>query len=174
MHQRKLTATKRQRPWLLAASILVVTLGGCAATPTPSPTSATGWADEGYFRALASCLREAGFDAVVNTSERSISVDSLTDQQRPAFIEAKGGCEERIGPPPSAAPLNESQVRDQYRLLVSARDCLIALGYSISEPPSEEVFVETWSTGPWSPYAEVIDVANSEEWVELNQECPQP
>lgn len=64
-------------------------------------------------------------------------------------------------------------MRDRYQYLLQVRQCLMELGYTISEPPSVDAFIESWATGPWSPYSDVVDVANREQWAEANEKCPQ-
>jgi hypothetical protein len=50
----------------------------------------------------------------------------------------------------------------------------MALGYTISEPPTEETFADSYATGPWSPFNEVADQATTQQaWNEANDKCPQ-
>lgn len=155
-----------------AFAVLLCSCGPGARPPSPSgPRSSDG--PDSYFVALAACLREAGWDAVLDPSGQGVSVDSVTGEQRPAFMRARAACTESVGEPPTVAPLTEAEIRDRYAYLLAARDCLLALGYPVSEPPSEDVFVDSWSTGPWSPYADIVDALTPDEWDEANRECPQ-
>lgn len=166
----------------LAGFCAGVLLSGCAtdrpsvsSTPTLMPAASTpvyaGPPDE-YFPRLAACLREAGWDVVVDPAG-GMRLDSLTVEQRPAFQAAKAACQQDIGLPPPPRPLSESEIRDRYQYLLQARQCLMELGYTISEPPSVDAFIESWATGPWSPYSDVVDVANREQLAEANEKCPQ-
>lgn len=53
--------------------------------------------------------------------------------------------------------------------------CLEDMGYSISDPPSIDTFVATHYTEEgWYPYLELPDMENEEEWLRVNEQCPQP
>lgn len=77
-------------------------------------------------------------------------------------------------------PMSERAIRERYALEVEARFCLIELGYAISEPPSEQAWVEQFNGGEgellWLPYAEVFAQANitQSEEAELKTACPDP
>jgi hypothetical protein len=86
---------------------------------------------------------------------------------------AKRACEAEIGVPPTAQPLSESEIKARYDYLVQARECLLDLGYSISDPPSIDEFLDTWATGPWTPYSDLADQTNQQQWENANQRCPQ-
>jgi hypothetical protein len=176
-------ASPRQTATILAAVCLAGITAGCsvaspsgyhAATVTAAPSASpyAGLPAE-YLPRLAGCLREAGWDAEVDASGDSLTVDSLTVEQRPAFMQAKTACEQEIGAPPPPEPLSEIDIRNRYGYLLQARLCLLALGYTISEPPTFDAFAESWLTGPWSPYNDVADVANQQQWQEANLRCPQ-
>jgi hypothetical protein len=126
-----------------------------------------------YIPLLAACLREHGWPAEIR-ADGGLSVDSLADDQRQAFMAARGECEAEIGSLPPAPPLDEEQIRQRYEFLLGARQCLIDLGYPISDPPTVETFIETYATGPWSPFNDLADQTTSEhEWLEANERCPQ-
>lgn len=145
--------------------------GGVASTPTGSaPVFAGDFAS--YYALFAACLRAEGFAAVVNDTGDGYTVDVLPEGQRSAFRAAQGTCEDKIGRLPPPQPLSEEAIRAQYRYLLTARECLLGLGYSIGEPPTEDAFVESWETGPWSPFTDVGNVG-AQEWQELNERCPQ-
>lgn len=175
MHASILTRWRTQPGVLLAASILILVPACGAPTPTTPGSSepAATWTAEEYVAAVVRCLREAGWEVQIDGSGDSFSAPSLTDAQRPAFIDAKAACDETVGLPPPPESLSESQIRQRYQFLLDARTCLIGLGYAISEPPSEDAFVESWSTGPWSPHNEIVDIVSQQEWDEVNTECPQ-
>lgn len=122
---------------------------------------------------MVGCLRQAGWAVNMAPAGDSYEVPSLSGDQRPAFMEAQATCQEQVGPAPVPAELSEAEIREHYQFLVDARRCLMDLGYSISEPPSADAFVESWSTGPWSPFNEVVDIVGPEEWGRINEECPQ-
>jgi len=175
MHTGILRSAWRQRGEILAASFSVAVLVACGPMPSPvnSPSARVSSGVEGWTTAMTGCLRDAGWDVVADPAGDGFSVNGLSGEQRPAYIAAEGKCEQQVGPPPPAVPLDEAQIRERYGFLLDARECLIGLGYSISEPPSEEAFLESWATGPWSPYNDVVDSVSSEQWEEINAACPQ-
>ena len=61
------------------------------------------------------------------------------------------------------APYHEKtpeEIRVVYERWVGEYQCLVSLGYRPHEPPSEETFVQTWTTGPWMP----IDGISTIDW----------
>ncbi len=82
-------------------------------------------------------------------------------------------CPEQVGGAPSTPPLTDERLSKLYDFLLDQRDCLIAEGYSIAEPPSRETFISGYTSGsPWIPYTE-LPVLGAEEFFELEKKCPQ-
>ncbi len=126
-----------------------------------------------YFYALAECLERAGWSAaMVDPDEPSLRLPTVPAEQEEALVQAREDCELEIGVP-RVEPPTESEIRAFYRALLETKACLETEGYDISEPPSEDAFVESYDTGPWSPYLDIPDVSET-EWERLNRECPQP
>ncbi len=141
----------------------------------PSPSTAaplyTGPPDE-YFPRLAACLQAAGFVAEVVEGGQALQYSYGSEAQRPAFEQAKAECDQEIGVPPPPSMLSEAEIRERYAFLVEARACLIAAGHDLPEPPSEDAFVESWATHPWSPFNDLPSMS-TEAWASLIEECPQ-
>jgi len=60
---------------------------------------------------------------------------------------------------------------------VESAGCLEGLGFSISEPPTRETYVEQLESADseaWDPYADIVELATGEEWDEARRACPQP
>lgn len=143
---------------------------------TPTPRLYTG-AENEYLPQLAACLREAGWDAVADPSGDSMYVSAAPPDQRAALVADQLACEQQIGTPPTPRPLSDAEIRARYQYLLTARECLMGLGYEISQPPDENTFVRTWlnaegltTDAPWSPYNDLPDAAN---WEAANRACPQ-
>ena len=152
------------------------------ATPTPTPRPYTG-AENEYLPQLAACLREAGWDAVADPSGDRMYVGPAPADQPTALVADRLACEQQIGTPPTPRPLSEAEIRARWLYLLTARECLIGLGYAISEPPDEDTFVRSWQNttvnaagltedAPWSPYSDLPD-AGPASWLEANRVCPQ-
>lgn len=176
MLARQLTVVQGWRGAILATLLVLGSLVGCGAppsSPTVAPTPDPTVTGETWMAQMVGCLRQAGWDVVLAPAGDSYQLPNLSGEQRPAFIEADAACQEQVGPPPAPEELSEAEIREHYRFLLDARQCLVDLGYSISDPPSEDAFVESWTTGPWSPFNEVVEVVSPEEWARINEECPQ-
>jgi len=100
-----------------------------------------------------------------------IKVNSMAEGQGAAYREAFDVCNQRVGPAPTGRLPTEAELRDLYSLLLAVRDCLIAAGFEVSEPQSEDAFVESYTSGgSWDPYRD-IDTASLDRAIEA---CPQP
>jgi hypothetical protein len=178
VHLQRDQAPRYRRAGNAASSAVVVVLMllvACSTTPvssSPSQALPVVTTDEDFLEAVSRCLRDAGWKAEVGEDGDSMSVD-VSGEQREAFIKAQSECEAAVGKPGPPAVLGESEIRDRYAFLLEARQCLLDLGYAISEPPSVDTFIESWATGPWSPYLEVADMTTQQEWQEANDKCPQ-
>lgn len=141
---------------------------GRTATAEPAPDAS--FDVESYILAMVSCLQDAGWDAEVIPPGDGIKVNSVAPGQGAAYREAFDICNQRVGPAPPPRRLSEAELREQYALLLAARDCLIAAGFEVSEPQSEDAFVESYySGGAWNPYNDIL--IGFERAIE---ECPQP
>ncbi|MEO8207517.1 MAG: hypothetical protein ABI598_00675 [Chloroflexota bacterium] len=127
---------------------------------------------EEYVAALAGCLREAGWNMQAD-GVGGLSAD-ISAEQRPAFLAAREACGAILGEPPPGAPLSETEIRARYSYLLDARRCLTKLGYAIGDPPTLEHFLESYTSGPWTPFSDLADQTTSQsEWDEANRACPQ-
>lgn len=178
MHSSLVACLGRRRS-ILAACLLASVVAGCSvddplttspdripsadpgpttsavARPTSSATEQATFDPEIYAIAMVGCLREAGWDAVVNESGDGFSVQSVTPDQHSALESARIACDERVGPAPPPRQLSDGEIRERYQFLLRVRECLIGAGFDVSEPPSEDAFVDSWAAGPWSPFSEI-------------------
>jgi hypothetical protein len=171
--------------FLVFACVAALTLAACSspATPEPSPSAATPTAGavqystmDGWVGAVVDCLHEAGWADVVASSEGpGIDNPTLPNDQVDVYDEARIACETAAGTAPNAAPLTDEQIRAQYQHLVKAASCITNEGYSTTEPPSEQTFVDDYVSGKptWSPFLELPKTLSQAEWEQLNVTCPQ-
>lgn len=126
--------------------------------------------DEERFEA---CLEEAGWPGESGSR-------ALTDEQRPLFEEAAIGCADTLFP--GTPVIDEAEWRLHFERTLDTRDCLVAQGFAIPEPPSEDAWVEAALRDEqiWVPFQFVIDGVMSgsiqmtqSEFDELLVECPQ-
>ena len=152
--------------------------------PDASPRVFQGTPEE-YDTRTAECLRDAGWSVQVD-GEGGLSAD-FTPEQRDAFMAAVQACRQQLGQAPPIPPLTQAEIRLTYDYWAhDLRDCLIGLGYTVSEPPTEEQFVDSYPTcteciveqGPWNPYSDVIPQMSNvmsehiAEWDHVNAVCP--
>lgn len=120
-----------------------------------------------YQDRLFQCFRENGVEVDASGDKPEIFADG---DQLQAVIAT---CEELLGPMPPPASLTDTEIAQLYEESLAAKACLEDEGFVISEPPSFEVFLETYRLSfnggppPWYPHAEVDSAAASEL-------CPQP
>jgi hypothetical protein len=92
---------------------------------------------------LASCYTDAGFPATFDGTGVEISV---VQDQDDAFHAAAAACqaqaEVELGPDPGAVPPTPEELEGLYDLQLQTRDCLLAEGYDVIEPPSRHVWIE--------------------------------
>lgn len=190
-HYRASVSLRRQA--IVHAGLILCVLPGisCSAdretSATPSPEGAEpvsknagefeGTGDE-YLAALATCLTDAGWKAVVKP-DGGLAVDSVAADQREAFMAAKDGCQQSLGLPPQDSPLTPEEIGRIYDYFVGdLTRCVVRLGYAVGQPPSRETFIANYYAADvdlWSPYdvpAASPDVSE-EDWMSLNAECPQ-
>lgn len=126
--------------------------------------------------AVSACLREAGFEGSDTSDEFGPAIDTSSPRgQEEAHAIAWFVCDARYPIDPALTqPLSEAEVKYMYAYSVSVlAPCLRAEGYQISDPPSEQVYLESFGTaGAWIPYAQVVP-SSAEEFARLGATCPQ-
>lgn len=120
-----------------------------------------------WLDAVFGCLRQSGWN--VNPTFDGGWTIELPPGRIAAFGAARAVCQAKVGPIPPIVPLNQRQIIHRYAYLLEMRACLMSLGHEISEPPPLQEFIETWPTGPWSPYLDLA-VGPTEETERM---CPQ-
>ncbi|KQW08183.1 hypothetical protein ASC66_04425 [Leifsonia sp. Root4] len=120
--------------------------------------------------AVAQCLRDAGWNAT--SEDGGVGLVGVTEAQREPSALAQYTCEAQYPVDPKyLSQLTDSQLEYLYVYYTTTlRDCLIDAGYTPSDPPSREKFIESYyRTGAWSPYSEVPVTAVAD----LDEKCPQ-
>lgn len=123
-----------------------------------------------YYEKQAACLTEAGFPTTVN-ADGSITISGI-DFERDAQVVRR--CDDVSGEHPELPTPSEEGLSEFYARLLDVHECLEANGLSSVQPPSEQVFIESYlaslqggsSDAPWHPYAEFSS--------EVEKKCPAP
>lgn len=119
---------------------------------------------------VESCLTEQGYSS---TTMMEVGIPA---EQTEAFSLARYICTARYPIDPAyTRTWSEDQVGIQYDWTVEqVIPCLAREGYTVSEPPSREVFIANWFTDPFYPFAQLAgESLSNEEWNALNDACPQ-
>lgn len=130
--------------------------------------------EEEWALRVVECLRDAGYPAEVDGTEAY--VPAISGEARLALAVVADRCSDEVGSMPRE-PLTPEYLTEHYYDQVATKECLEAEGYVIADPPTVEVFVETYTTSsePWVAYTSVavLDLSPA-EWDRLNEVCPQP
>ncbi len=123
-------------------------------------------------RFAVECFRRYGFEGVIQ--EDSGILFDVPPSQQDRFGEVNRLCLEEEAEEfgmelgvPSAETL-----RRHYRAYLYVRECMIAEGYPVDDPPSLEVFVESGGAA-WHPYNAFMASGRAAELDRLEQTCPQ-
>ncbi len=98
----------------------------------------------------------------------------VAPEQRDRYEDALGECTALVDD--AVLDLAPSTGSGYYEALVAARECLVAEGSSLPQPPSLDRFLESLAGGepPWSPYLDLPDSMTQERWNAMLAACPQP
>jgi hypothetical protein len=162
----------------IALVAAVIGLGGCATAPQaqrePTPISQDDLAKlavEGREK-IVDCLRERGWD--VNLEVDGWSMEGVSEQQSDAYSRDQGECQDLSGLNDiSVPPLTDDRLKDIYAYEVELADCLRSEGYDIPEAPSEQAFMDRYTTeDAWFAY-KFVEPTSEERWTALQTSCPQ-
>lgn len=126
---------------------------------------------------MQQCMVESGWP-VATTPDGGIEYPEVTPEQADKMVADFDGCNHEKFPidPNYLEPYTESQMTYLYQwYLDESIPCLEDLGYDGFDPPSLNVFIDTFETPTrWAPY---LDIDNEQiptgAWYTLNEECPQ-
>jgi hypothetical protein len=121
-------------------------------------------------RLTIQCLQENGFPVTVVSPGDGISFHSVPVSQNQLAQQYLEACRAGLNLPEFEWPTPE-QLEVMYAYYVALRDCLIDEGYAISEPPSLDPWIDSFTTGPWTPYLDVPGGGSG--WDSIQMKCPQ-
>lgn len=139
--------------------------------------------DDAYQAAMISCYAEYGLTAVRTIGGGSVGFVDLADDsgQMPPGVEAvvekaSADCNERV-----PAPEHRSSGLDHaaYQRMLDLRRCIVAHGYDVAEPPSEQTWQDADPGSAWNPYTAAFgggsgEQVSQDELRSLMTACPQP
>jgi hypothetical protein len=120
------------------------------------------------------CLRSFGFDGEIQEKSLAILSD-VPEEQFDRYMEVGEICRKRLFAKLGVPEVyTEEDLLKQYSALLYVRECMLAEGYPVGDPPSPEVFVETYGA-IWHPYTGVM-LGTQEPiayYTRLEEICPQ-
>lgn len=114
----------------------------------------------------ADCMREAGFPM-----EASVPAEQVEAMRLATYT---CNAQYPVNPDQNLGNVTDEQKKKAYDYLTGTLvTCLTGEGYSISDIPSEQYFIEDWArSGPWNPYDQISPGLSQEEFQQLDQKCP--
>jgi len=164
------------------AAACLLTLAGCTSSASgggsPQPYVAPGWiakqvqANDALYAYQKSCLTKAGFAATPIAGGGFSFPPGTTGADEALRTCTKAYLGDNYG----ARPTPE-QLKTMYQHALDTRACLMALGYTIDAPVSEDAYVQ--SGGQWSAYESLQfkasgGSARDTEEDRLRHTCPEP
>ncbi|GEM_PF-1393810 len=122
-------------------------------------------------RFYADCLTNAGFAATIDPQTLSVS-SPIPPGQEDRFWEVSSRCrQEKFDRFPALA---EPDPTAAYRAYLYIRECMLANGYPVTDPPSLDTYLETHGAA-WHPYDAVMadPTFTYEDFQQLENTCPQ-
>lgn len=125
---------------------------------------------------MVACLAEFGMPA--KETPDGYELGDIPDSQGNSANEAQYICQARYPMHPQYM-LKKSNVAlgKEYDYLVSNMlPCLRGLGYTVSDPPTKEVWISSYGSGPWSPDQDLSKAigADQGELTKARTACPGP
>lgn len=124
---------------------------------------------------MHSCMIDAGWP-VTTTPDGGIEFPDRPEDQNPVLEADWELCREKFPVDPKyRQPLTVDQLTFLYNWFVNESiPCLEGEGYTDFDPPSLDVFIDTYDTEGWSPYRDLnTDQLPMGGWYSLTETCPQ-
>lgn len=115
-------------------------------------------------------MRDRGWTTDVEADGGVVS--EYPPEQEDQYTEDLTACLEIVGPA-RAIEYTQEQYETLYDSAIEAQQCLLEeFGYETPRAPSLEAYIE--QQGGWSPFALLPDDMSAEEFLEIQEVCPQP
>ncbi len=146
--------------------------------PTPVTTAPSGAVRASVLERqefVLECFRRYGFEGEIDPMDLSIGFETPPEQQE-RFWEVNQLCLQEefewLGYP--LGKNSPEELRRHYRAYLYVRECMIAEGYPVDDPPSLEAYVESGGE-IWHPYDALMQGGEGSPtfFTKLEQICPQ-
>ena len=188
----KVVRSLTHRSYLLpGVAGLVLLVAACSADSALSPVNADwvepGWVSqarqeiEEYRTAFVSCIEENGGQADVAIGGNVSIFTQLFDNEGreiPGALDIASQisdtCSSIPGPVHWGLPMDDAA----YDRMIDVRECIVAHGFEVSQPPTREVWLEQGPSFAWNPYTELFptfsqDPLPEDQLIPLLAACPQ-
>lgn len=124
------------------------------------------------------CMQDKGWSNLVLDPDGSFGGDVPPEQSAKYDGDLEGCFAEAADQYPTVA-MSDRAIRERFALEVATRSCLMAKGYQIDEPPSQDTWVSQFATASadiWLPYAQVYarNSIGQTAQAALKVACPDP
>jgi hypothetical protein len=151
---------------LVSAGAIAVGLSGCSSDDAgPAPALS----DRQTYTLIVTCMSERGWKVSFNEASGGVEGEYPTAQGE-LYNSDMAQCMQEADAN-TQTEYTDEQYRAVYDKLLDTRECLIAEGIELPEPPSFQRFVEL--KAGWSPYIDVPETVLVER-DDLTTVCPQP
>jgi len=160
---------------LAAGGLLVLLLAGCtqspeptASTPEPTRLSMSVAGDLTYL-----CLRDRGWEVDIDWDGGILSDSTkIPAAQLDLYLADEKDCLQTAW---SSLKIDDAEKDRLYAAELATKECLENEGHEIPEPPSEQVYLDSYDAGPWMAWSYVdVRPLSEDEFKALNMKCPQP
>lgn len=112
------------------------------------------------------CMGDRGH-AVTVYDDGGRSFEGTGSLERDELLALLNDCAEEAGGEPPIVSLVDVEISQFYDRELEVYQCLIDHGHEPVPPPTREVYLATWETGPWNPHS----VPQEEKRLPVD-ECP--
>jgi len=163
---------------ITAGAILLVTLAflsACVPDTGQTTDSQPVMPVSDYAKNMVDCLSAEGWE-VKALPDNSIS-STIPDTQSASFDADMEMCVKKFGYDITPPALSEAEIRELYQEDLATRECIKEQGYDIGEPPSEQLYIDSYNnnenTSLIDPYATINTPGKDpQEYYDLLAICP--
>jgi hypothetical protein len=118
-------------------------------------------------------MQERGWPAELDPADGGMLVEGVPPDQDAQFLEDHAACMSEAGQDVTSAALTDDELHELYLHEVETAECLRALGVSIPEISSEQVWVDAYPSGQAFSAYSFVETPDEATWENYNAQCPQ-
>ena len=153
-------------------------VSGCTqidVSPSPSASNELQMPESPITDRAVACMVDRGWPVERSWYGGYETYASVPDEQQSQYLAAEKECAEQSGFDTANESLTDAQIRQLYRQEVEEHECLTDLGLESYEPPSEQVYLDTYLTEDWYfAMQPAFDTLGSQRMIQVIAQCPPP